>query len=168
MYPRCMGRRGTATPPTLPPSFTHCWHPLPLHAMWHVNRGVKRGWGNANTQFAFPLPDLCNPCWCPPPLHDMQGREHTIPPPPLHGVGTTPFLCANRECRAVHKGKPPPFPPLSLLRLNRTPSAGPPATPPLTPLFMHKQGLIHAPTRHGNAGAWHNPPPLVSHSPKQA
>ena len=92
----------------------------------------------------------------------------TISSPLPRGVCATPPRCANGECRAAHKGTPSPFRPCPPLRSNRTGSAGPPAAPPfITPPFMHKRGLVRAPTGHENAGARHSPPPLACRSPKR-
>ena len=96
------------------------------------------------------------------------GGGCTISSPLPRGVCATPPRCANGECRVAHKGTPSPFRPLPPLRSNRTGSAGPPAAPPfITPPFMHKRGLVRAPTGHENAGTRHNPPPLACHSPKR-
>ena len=154
----CIEMPWEATPsPPLPPSSTHCRPPPPARNA-ACERGFKEGRGSVNT-VCVPPPPLA--AWSPP-------VRPLVAPRPMRVGCTTPPLCANGECSAAHKGTPPPFPPLPPLRSNRTPSAGPPAAPPLSHMFMHKWGLVCAPTGYGNAGPRHNPPPLASRSPKRA
>ena len=71
---------------------TACLHPHPL---------LLRG------------PRLCAPPWRPPSSPRTLSGGALFPPPFTRGVCATPSLCANGECRAARKVRPPPLAPLS-------------------------------------------------------
>ena len=117
---------------------TACLHPHPL---------LLRG------------PRLCAPPWRPPSSPRTLSGGALFPPPFTRGVCATPSLCANGECRAARKVRPPPLAPLS--RTGQRAQRSPPPLP--LPARANGVGRRRRPhsgedrERRANGGEWEGP-----------